>query len=226
MQIELNRRDVLKAAGGAGLATIFGARALGALGLSGEEAQAAATCLLTPEVTEGPYWVDYRITRRDIREHKAGLPLVIRISVLNAKTCKPIKNADVEIWHCDALGNYSGVNGASSRFLRGHQRSEAAGKAEFLTIFPGWYRGRTPHIHMKVSVGGDTVHTGQVFFNEKITAVVYKQAPYASRGEYDTPHASDMIYEQAGASSAELKLTRRTGGFKGYVGTIAVGVLT
>ena len=136
-----------------------------------------------------------------------------------------IKNADVEIWHCDALGNYSAVNGASSRFLRGHQKSNASGKAEFLTIFPGWYRGRTPHIHMKVSVGGNEVHTGQIFFNEQITAQVYKQAPYSSRGQYDTPHARDNIYEQAGGSTAQVKLAKRTGGLKGYVGTIAIGVV-
>jgi protocatechuate 3,4-dioxygenase beta subunit len=220
---ELNRRDVLKTFGGAGLAAVFGARALDFLG---EDAQAASTCLLTPEVTEGPYWVENGLTRRNITEGKAGLPLVIRFTVLNAKTCKPIKNADVEIWHCDAVGNYSAVNGASSRFLRGHQRSNALGKAEFLTIFPGWYRGRTPHIHMKVYVGGEAVHTGQIFFNEKITAAVYRQAPYAARGQYDTSHARDNIYHQAGGSSAELKLAKRTGGLKGYVGTIAIGVVT
>ena len=223
MQHELTRRDVLRSAGGAGLAAVFAARALQFLG---EDAEAATTCLLTPEVTEGPYWVENRLTRRNITEGKAGLPLAIRFTVLNARTCRPIRNADVEIWHCDALGNYSAVDSATTRFLRGHQRSNAAGKAEFLTIFPGWYRGRTPHIHMKVYVGGDTVHTGQVFFNERITATVYKQAPYASRGRYDTPHARDGIYRQAGGSTAELKLTRRTGGLKGYVGTIAIGVVT
>jgi protocatechuate 3,4-dioxygenase beta subunit len=223
MSNELNRRDVLKSLGGAGLAAVFGARALAFIG---EDAQAASTCLLTPEVTEGPYWVENALTRRNITEGKPGLPLVIRFTVLNARTCKPIRNADVEIWHCDAVGEYSAVNGAATRFLRGHQKSNASGKAEFLTIFPGWYRGRTPHIHMKVNVGGDAVHTGQIFFNETITAAVYKQAPYASRGLYDTSHARDMIYRQAGGSTAELKLTKRTGGLKGYVGTIAIGVVT
>jgi protocatechuate 3,4-dioxygenase beta subunit len=222
MRHQLTRRDALKSVGGAGLAAVFGARALRLLG---DEAEAATTCLLTPEVTEGPYWVDNRLTRRNVTEGKPGLPLVIRFTVLNARTCRPIRNADVEIWHCDALGNYSGVNGATTRFLRGHQRSNAYGKAEFLTIFPGWYRGRTPHIHMKVHVGGDTVHTGQVFMNEKLTAAVYRQPPYASRGQYDTPHSQDGIYRQAGGSAAELKLARRSGGLKGYVGTIAIGVV-
>jgi protocatechuate 3,4-dioxygenase beta subunit len=219
----LNRREVLKSIGGAGVAAMFGARALDLLG---GDAQAATTCLLTPEVTAGPYWVEEALTRRNVTEGKPGVPLVIRFKVLNAKTCKVIGNADVEIWHCDALGNYSAVNGATTRYLRGHQRSNAAGEAEFLTIFPGWYRGRTPHIHMKVSVGGNTVHTGQVFFNEQITAAVYKQAPYSRNGQYDTPHASDNIYSQAGGSTAELKLTRRPGGLKGYLGTISIGVVT
>ena len=223
MDEAFNRRDVIRTVGGAGLAAVFGVRALQLLG---EDAEAATTCLLTPEATEGPYWVDGALSRRNVTEGKAGVPLVIRFTVLNAKTCKPIRNADVEIWHCDALGNYSGVNGATTRFLRGHQRSNALGKAEFLTVFPGWYPGRTPHIHMKVSVGGNEVHTGQVFFNEKVTTTVYKQAPYRSRGRYDTPHASDGIYSQAGGSRAELKLTRRAGGLRGYVGTIAIGVVT
>lgn len=222
MHTELNRREVLKTIGGAGLAAVFGARALDYLG---EDAQAASTCLLTPEVTEGPYWVENSLTRRDIRSGRAGLPLVLRFTILNAKTCKAINKADVEIWHCDALGNYSAVNGASSRFLRGHQKSNALGKAEFLTVFPGWYRGRTPHIHMKVYVGGSEVHTGQIFFNETITAQVYKQAPYSSRGQYDTPHSRDNIYEQAGGSSAQVKLAKRTSGLRGYVGTIAIGVV-
>src|SRR5687767_10708936 len=106
MHTELNRRELL-GLGGAGLAAVFGARALDVLG---DDAQAAATCLLTPEVTEGPYWVASSPTRRDIRAGKAGLPLVVRFTILNARTCRPIQNADVEIWHCDALGNYSAVS--------------------------------------------------------------------------------------------------------------------
>jgi protocatechuate 3,4-dioxygenase beta subunit len=222
MQSELSRRAVLRTVGGAGLATVFGARAVQAL--AADEAT-TATCLLTPEATEGPYWVENSLTRRDVREGKPGMPLVVRFTVLNARTCKPIKGADVEIWHADAVGSYSGVDGAASRYLRGHQIANAAGKAEFLTVFPGWYRGRTPHIHMKVHVGGNAVHTGQVFFNERITTAVYRTVPYVRRGTYDTSHASDGIYEQAGGSSAELKLVRRTGGAKGYLGTIAVGVV-
>ena len=78
-------------------------------------------------------------------------------------------DAAVEIWHADAAGVYSGVSGNRGNFLRGVQRTNASGVARFDTIFPGWYRGRTPHIHMKVFVSGDEVHTGQVFFRPAVT---------------------------------------------------------
>ena len=115
----LSRGALIKAAGGAGLAVAFGARVRDAFGA---DAATAATCVLTPEVTEGPYWIDTKLTRRDIREGKAGLPLVLAITVVNAKTCRPIKNADVELWHCDAQGNYSGFDSGSGRRRAGRPR--------------------------------------------------------------------------------------------------------
>jgi protocatechuate 3,4-dioxygenase beta subunit len=232
----LSRGALIKAAGGAGLAVAFGVRALDALGA---DAETTATCVLTPEATEGPYWIDETLTRRDIREGKPGLPLVLQLTIANAKTCKPIRGADVEIWHCDAAGNYSGFDSGSSgggpgggggpssdtRYLRGHQRSNAAGGATFLTVFPGWYPGRTPHIHMKAHIGNDrVVHTGQLFFNEAVTAAVYKKAPYSSHGPYDTSHARDMIYAQAGGARAVVRLSRRPRGLRGYIGRIVIGI--
>jgi hypothetical protein len=93
-------------------------------------------------------------------------------------------------------------------------------------VFPDWYTGRTPHIHLKVHVGGSVVHTGKVFFDERITATVYERAPYKSHGAYDTSHAEDTIYAQAGRSRAVLELTRRGGGRPGYRGAITLGVAT
>jgi protocatechuate 3,4-dioxygenase beta subunit len=231
----LSRGALIKAAGGAGLAVAFGARTLDALGA---DAATTATCVLTPEVTEGPYWIDKKLTRRDIREGKPGLPVVLQLTIVSAKTCKPVRGADLEIWHCDASGNYSGFEAGSSgggpggdgptsttRYLRGHQRSNAAGVATFVTIFPGWYPGRTPHIHMKAHIGNDrVVHTGQLFFNEAITAAVYEQPPYSSHGSYDTPHTRDMIFAQAGGSRAVVTLSNRRRGAKGYLGRIVIGV--
>jgi protocatechuate 3,4-dioxygenase beta subunit len=243
----VRRREALAALGTMGVGSLIGGRAV--LGGGGEDAAAlaASSCILTPEVTEGPYWIDNDLTRRDIRGGKGGLALELVFTVQNARTCEPIRRADVELWHCDAGGEYSGFDTASAgaggapggggpgggqeptsstRYLRGHQRTDADGAARFLTVFPGWYRGRTPHIHLKVHVGGDVVHTGQVFFNERTTAAVYRQAPYSSHGQPDTSHAEDSIYAQAGRSRAVMRLRRRSRGRRGYRGTITLGVAT
>jgi len=236
----LSRRGLIGVLGGGVASVAFGTRAFDAFGADNAD---VATCVLTPEVTEGPYWIDNKLTRYDVREGRPGLPLVLQFAIVNAKTCKPIRKADVEIWHADASGEYSGFDGGSSgpggpgggsgpqtktRYLRGHQRSDALGKASFMTIFPGWYRGRTPHVHMKVHVGSAdrVVHTGQVFFNEAIQASVYRTGAYAGRGQPDTPHARDMIYAQAGGSRAVVRLRRRPGGARGYLGRIVIGVAT
>jgi protocatechuate 3,4-dioxygenase beta subunit len=238
----LRRRDAFAAAGSVGLGGLFTASRLGRFGAAAD-AEAASACVLTPEVTEGPYWVSNHLMRRDIRAGKPGLPLEVLFTVQNANTCKPISNANVEIWHCDAVGVYSGYENLSQggpprgggghatptsnkRYLRGHQKSGANGKVSFLTIFPGWYRGRSPHIHLKVHIGGNVVHTGQVFFSQKIADAVYRHAPYKSHGEPDTTHAQDSIYAAAGGSKALLELTRRGNGNKGYRGTITLGVAT
>src|SRR6478672_11004821 len=116
----------------------------------------AVSCVLTPELTEGPYYIAGEKFRRDIREGHPGTLLSLRLRVLHASTCKPIKGAAVDIWHADAAGNYSGFGaGAASRtFMRGIQRTGANGVATFTTVYPGWYQGRAVHIHVKVHVGG------------------------------------------------------------------------
>ena len=234
----LRRREAVLTLAGLGLTGALGARASGVLGTPG--AEAAAACVLSPEVTEGPYWIDNNLTRRDITEGRPGLPLELVLAVQDAKTCTAIKGADVELWHCDAVGVYSGYESGSpggpggqhaaptdsDRYLRGHQKADADGRVRFLTIYPGWYRGRTPHIHLKVHVGGSVGHTGQLFFDEKTTAAVYRHAPYKAHGQPDTSHAEDMIYAQAGRSRATLKLARRSNGRKGYRGSITLGVAT
>jgi protocatechuate 3,4-dioxygenase beta subunit len=160
--------------------------------------------------------------RRTITERKAGVALDLRLTVVDADTCAPIRDATVEIWHADALSVYSGFGaGASSRtFLRGAQRSDANGLVVFRTIYPGWYRGRTPHIHVKVHVGGEAVHTGQLYFRDATTRRVYERAPYRAHGEPDTTNASDAIYAGGGAKS--LLALRRHG--SGYVGRLTMGV--
>ena len=182
----------------------------------------AVACVLTPELTEGPYYIAGEKLRRDIREGHPGTLLVLDLRVLNPSTCKPIRGAAVDIWHADAAGNYSGFGaGASSRtFLRGVQKTDASGIAVFTTIYPGWYQGRAVHIHIKVHVGGNVVHTGQLFFPDALTQAVYKHAPYAARGNPDTPNARDSIYVNGGRYG--LLHPAKSGA--GYLAAISMGV--
>jgi protocatechuate 3,4-dioxygenase beta subunit len=199
--------------------------ALGASGLPAEADASALTCVLTPELTEGPYYIDGAKLRRNITEGQPGAPLALRLSVLHATTCKPLEAAAVDIWHASAGGLYSGepANGTVGRtYLRGIQRTDASGLALFKTVYPGWYQGRAVHIHVKVHVGGSVVHTGQLFFRDAFTDGVYKRAPYRARGAPDVRNADDSIYAAGGSRSL---LRMRTAG-KGYVGSISMGVRT
>ena len=186
-------------------------------------ASGAVTCVLTPEQTEGPYYISGEKLRRNITEGKAGTPLTLRLKVVNASTCKPIKGAMVDIWHADAVGVYSGFGaGASSRTLmRGVQRTNAQGLAIFETVYPGWYQGRTVHIHVKVHLGGNVVHTGQLYFADAVTDAVYRRAPYTSRPDRTTRNSGDSIYRNGGSRS--LLSLRKVA--SGYVGSITMGVV-
>ena len=196
-------------------------------------AAGAASCVLTPEQTEGPYYIAGEKLRRDITQGKPGVSLQLRLKVVDSSTCSPIGGAIVEVWHCDAGGLYSGFVAASSgapgsgggptdraTFLRGGQRADASGTAVIKTIYPGWYRGRTVHVHVKVHVGGSIVHTGQLYFPDALTDRVYVQPPYSRRPSRDTRNATDGIFASGGASSV-LHL-RKSG--RGYVGALTMGV--
>ncbi len=182
----------------------------------------AVACVLTPELTEGPYYIAGEKLRRDIRDGHPGALLTLNLRILNAASCKAIKGATVEIWHADAAGNYSGFGaGASNRtFLRGVQLTDAQGLVVFKTNYPGWYQGRSVHIHVKVHVGGKVVHTGQLFFPDAQTAAVYKAAPYSSRPGPDMLNGADSIFVNGGKRS--IATVKRSGA--GYVGSITMGV--
>jgi protocatechuate 3,4-dioxygenase beta subunit len=214
----IKRREALVAAGGLGAALVGGRALFGA-----PKALAGADCLLQREVTEGPYYLDLDLVRRNIKEDRRGIPLTLRCRVLNTNTCRVIKRAAVEIWHADGSGAYSGVSGDSDTYLRGIQRTNTRGWVRFETIYPGWYRGRTPHIHMKVFVSGQEIHTGQVFMKDAISARVYSRGIYASRGQADTTNSEDSIYSRAGGRA--LLALRRKGDriVEGYTGTLNIG---
>jgi protocatechuate 3,4-dioxygenase beta subunit len=208
----------------------FGAKELldaddaGAAG-SGPAAVASGlvACVLAPEMTEGPYYVEGDKVRRNITEGKPGVPLTLRLGVVDASSCKAIRHAAVDIWHCDAGGTYSGTGQQGTEgltYLRGIQRTDRKGIAIFRTIYPGWYPGRAVHIHLKVYLGGTTVHTGQLFFADRVTDAVYKRAPYNRRPNRDPRNAGDSIFRNGGSRSL-LALTKNG---SGYVGRITMGV--
>jgi protocatechuate 3,4-dioxygenase beta subunit len=206
LETPLTRRRALQLAGGLGLAAVVPA-CTGESGSSGTtagtasaaDAVAAPDCVLMPELTEGPYYLDLDLVRSDITEGRSGLPFDLRVNVVDAGSCEPIEGAAVDVWHCDAEGAYSGVQGAEGEtFCRGVQMTDASGLAEFRTVFPGWYTGRAVHIHIKVSADGDQSHTGQLFFDSETLSAVYAAEPYAARGEPDQPNESDSIYQESG----------------------------
>jgi len=205
----------------------LGGAAVTALGLAGlkpgPSSAASVSCILTPEQTEGPYYIAGEKLRRNITEGRAGTPLLLHAFVVDATTCRPIRNAAVDIWHADAEGVYSGFGaGASSRtFMRGIQRTNAKGLALFRTVYPGWYQGRTVHIHVKVHVGGSVVHTGQLYFPDSLTDAVYRRTPYSARPNRDTRNASDSIYRNGGSKSL-LSVKKNSAGV--YVASIVMGV--
>jgi protocatechuate 3,4-dioxygenase beta subunit len=186
----------------------------------------AATCTLSPEMTEGPYYFDVDAIRSDIREDRTGVPLRLALRVQDVNACAPIGNAVVDIWHCDAEGLYSGfesasTGGGSSRddetYLRGAQVTNEAGAVEFLTVYPGWYRGRTAHIHVKVHLDNSTLLTSQLYFDEDVNDAVHQREPYASDDGRDTLNADDSIFDE------QMVLTVSEDG-DGYLGVMTLGV--
>lgn len=187
--------------------------------------------MLTPELTAGPYHLDGHLARADITEDREGTPLEFTVRVLALPECEPLEGAAVDIWHCDAGGEYSGFNGNSleatqaggtntKRFLRGVQLTDAEGRATFKTIFPGWYEGRTVHIHLKVLdggtltdtyTGGHVAHVGQAFFDEATTVEVLATGAYLAHTGDRTTNDEDSIYAQAGPGAITSVAPRNTG---------------
>ena len=178
------------ALGALGVATLTGCSSASADPSRTRRAAAAPACTLIAEQEEGPFYVHLAAIRSDITEGKPGIPLKLRLTIVDSTTCEPIPNAAVDIWHCDASGVYSGVASEKTTYLRGVQVTDARGVAQFGTIVPGAYQGRATHIHLKVHVagsvhgaaysGGHVSHTGQLFFPGATLERVAAVAPYSS----------------------------------------------
>jgi protocatechuate 3,4-dioxygenase beta subunit len=214
--------------GGATTTTAAGA-AEGASALTAADFAALGTCLLAPEQTEGPFFADVGLERRDITEGLAGHPLRLGIRVVD-EDCNPVAGALVDVWHCDVDGDYSAFQdgsgadddgGEDTTFLRGSQVADADGIVEFATNYPGWYQGLAVHIHTKVRLDGAEVLTTQLYFPEDLTDEVHAEDPYASHGTRDTRNEDDAI---AGDPAAAGNLLTAGAAGTGTLGLVVLGV--
>lgn len=235
----LSRREMLALLGASGVAALAGCRpsreiADGRVAADG----APPSCVVRPEQTEGPYFVDGRLDRSDIRSDpqsgviKAGAPLQLAIVVSrigSGGACTPLAGARVDLWQCDADGVYSGVRDPSfdtsgQQFLRGYQVTDATGTARFTTIYPGWYRGRTVHTHFKVRTDPSAARgyefTSQLYFDDALTDRVHARAPYASRGPRTIRNEGDGIFRRNG-DQLMLAVTEAA---QSYAGTFHLGL--
>ncbi|MGW4729572.1 intradiol ring-cleavage dioxygenase [Streptomyces shenzhenensis] len=194
--------------------------------LAGADAVRERATSASPQTTEGPYYVDPDADTRqraDISEGRPGVPLRLRITVLSAEKGAPVPGAVVDVWHCDALGYYSGhlahdpdtlptmdesghvPPSDESRFLRGCQPTGTDGAAEFSTIYPGWYFTRSIHIHVKVLVDGREVYTGQLYLPEEYNAAVEGLPPYNQHITLQRlRNEEDLVYRTAGGEKLLL----------------------
>jgi protocatechuate 3,4-dioxygenase beta subunit len=169
-----------------------------------------AHCTQTAELTEGPFYFEVDKVRSDIREDRTGAPLHLGIRVRSAPKCDPMKDAVVDVWHCDAEGSYSEPG---ETYLRGLQVTDSDGIVEFTTIYPGWYPGRTVHIHAKVHLDKRTVLTTQLYFDDQVSASVYVDDPYPGESNRDGFNSTDPLYRKA----LELTLSRQRQGYRGLI---------
>jgi protocatechuate 3,4-dioxygenase beta subunit len=234
MEIPLTRREVLALLGLSGVALLDGGAADAARPAAEES---IPSCVVRPAQTEGPYFVDERLNRSDIRADPASgsarpgavLDLVFKVGRVSRGACAPLGGASVDVWHCDALGAYSDVRDSGDstegqKFLRGYQLTDAAGTAAFTTIYPGWYPGRAVHVHFKIRTGAGTSpayeFTSQIYFDDAVTDRVHALPPYARRGQRRLRNERDGLYASAGR---QLTVAPAEKG-QGYAVTFDVGL--
>ncbi|MGP3914134.1 dioxygenase family protein [Nonomuraea sp. 10N515B] len=243
--LQISRRRLITniGIGSLGLGGLLTARSAGATAVTdySDLFSQARTCTVTPARSKGPFYLDADMIRSDIRDNKPGVRLRLAIKVQDSETCQPLPGSVVDIWQCDASGLYSGGERGSmiehvesrqitrdrawpdmtptddKRYLRGAQVTDGEGVVEFTTIWPGWYPGRTVHIHAMVLIGGSRLLTTQLMFEETLNWKVLSQAPYAQHIGRDTYNTGDFYYDH------RLQLTVVEDG-DGYWGAIILSV--
>lgn len=223
----MTRREVIALMGLTG-ATLAIGRTLGQVETGGSSE--FPSCVVRPEQMEGPYYTDERLERSDIRvepstgEVKEGIPLALTFRVFQiGNSCTPLEGATVDIWNCDAQGDYSafedtrqGFDNVGQIWLRGYQVTDENGEVQFLTIYPGWYPGRAVHIHFKIQTTtpatGSYEFASQLYFNDDLSDQVFQQEPYIRDEARETRNANDFLF-QNGGQQLLLDLTRTSEGF-------------
>jgi protocatechuate 3,4-dioxygenase beta subunit len=215
----LTRREALTLLGAGGATLLFGCGPASAAAddstLAAAAGASSSTCVVRPALEQGPYFVEEKLNRSDIRSDpsdgsiRPGSPLELSFNVMRyaAGACTPLAGVLVDVWHCDHLGVYSdardrGFNTVGRKFLRGYQVTDANGAAKFTTIYPGWYPGRAVHIHFKMRTAASSSSgydfTSQLFFDDALTDAVHATAPYSVKGQRNRRNASDGIYTDGG----------------------------
>jgi protocatechuate 3,4-dioxygenase beta subunit len=224
----LTRREALSVLGSSGALVVLGSRTgPGALLPPGPR----PPCVVRPASTPGPYYVDEKLNRSDIRsdptdgavKQGALLALSIGVSSIAQGSCSPLKDAIVDLWQCDAEGVYSDAedpryfNTVGKKFLRGYQTTDKDGMVKFTTIYPGWYPQRTPHIHYKIrspaSAAAAYEFTGQMYFDEGLSDRVYARPPYAARGKRSVSNVTDWLYKRDGGRQSMVTVTPMKDGY-------------
>ena len=232
----LTRREALAVLGSVGTMFLLGGASSGA-NLRGVALR--YPCVIRPASTAGPYYVDEQLNRSDIRTDPSDgsvtdgslLVLTLNVYAITNRACVPLKDAVVDLWQCDAKGVYSDAvdpryfNTTGKKFLRGYQVTDKRGQAQFITIYPGWYPQRTPHIHYKIH-SPDTAaspynFTGQLYFEEAMSDRVYTQPPYAARGKRTVSNFTDRLYRSDGGPQSVLNVLP---GKNGYTASFDVAI--
>lgn len=216
----IQRRDLLL--GGLGLAVMPLAACTKGRGPPARSANliTGATCPVTPEQTEGPFYFDPELVRQEIGEGKPGTPLALRLQIVDAAACAPQQRARVDIWHCDADGVYSGYDqerSAGQRWCRGTQFADARGVAAFRTVYPGWYEGRAPHIHVKAWLPDGRALTSQLYFPDALSDAVYGQGAYAGHEGSHMRNGDDFIFRDADGQVPMARIARAANGYDGAI---------
>ena len=225
MQIpfELSRRDLL--AGSAVLPLLACAPSSAAPPATSSRLITGTICPATPRQTEGPFYFDPQLVRRDIREGRPGTPLTLRLQIVDASDCGPAARARVDIWHCDAAGAYSGYDRertAGERWLRGTQVSDAEGVVSFQSLYPGWYQGRAPHIHVKAWTETGRELTAQAYFPDALSDRIYGDSIYAQRDGRRLRNGDDFIFRRTGEHPPLIAMAEASNGLAGAI-VIALG---